>query len=327
MRAAATTAALAVLSTGGTLFYVTPCSAQPSPALRHRRLTEGTPEWVTPAIQAPRLEHRTFYSPAVQSDVSYHVYTPEAYDADPEGRFPVLYWLHGAGGGLPGLAPLSARFGDAIRAGDVPPMLVVFPNGLNLSLWVDWKDGSVPMETVVVTELLPHIDATFRTIASREGRLVEGFSMGGYGAARLGLKHHDLFGAVSILAGGPLQEEFTHTPRVGKRGREWVWKTIFGGDAAYFAALSPWVLAERNAAAVREQTTMRLVIGKRDEMLAVNEAFHAHLVDLQIPHSYTVLPGVGHSTPRVLEALGEANWEFYRSVFGAPTRAGQEAKP
>jgi enterochelin esterase-like enzyme len=327
MRTAATTVALALLSTSGVLDRVAPCAAQPPPTQRRLPLTEGAPQWVTPAIQAPRLKHRTFHSQAVQSDVSYHIYTPEAYDADQERRLPVLYWLHGAGGGLPGLAPLSAHFGDAMRAGDIPPMLVVFPNGLNLSLWVDSKDGSVPMETVVVTELLPHIDATFRTIASRDGRLVEGFSMGGYGAARLGLKHDDLFGAVSILSGGPLQEEFTDTPRVGKRGREWVWKTIFGGDAAYFAALSPWVLAERNAAAVREQTTMRLVIGERDEMLAVNEAFHAHLVELQIPHTFTILPGVGHSTPRVFEALGEANWEFYRTVFGAPEPGDEEAWP
>jgi hypothetical protein len=50
-------------------------------------------------------------------------------------------------------------------------------------------------------------------------------------------------------------------------------------------------------------------------------------LDLQIPHTYAVLPGVGHSTPRVLEALGEANWEFYRSVFGAPTPADEEARP
>jgi endo-1,4-beta-xylanase len=64
-------------------------------------------------------------------------------------------------------------------------------------MYVDWKDGSAPMETIIVKELVPHIDATYRTIATREGRLLDGYSMGGYGAARLGFKYHDLFLAVA----------------------------------------------------------------------------------------------------------------------------------
>ena len=59
------------------------------------------------------------------------------------------------------------------------------------------------METIILKELVPHIDETYRTLASRQGRLIEGFSMGGYGAARLAFKHHEIFGAASILARGP----------------------------------------------------------------------------------------------------------------------------
>ena len=139
-------------------------------------------------MRAPRVEFHTFDSAAAKAKVSYHLYTPEAYDTEKEQRFPVLYWLHGTGGGRAGIAPLSAFFDRAIREGKIPPMLIVFPNGLATSMWCDSKDGSVPMETVVVKELVPHVDATFRTVAAREGRLIEGFSMGGYGAARLGLQ-------------------------------------------------------------------------------------------------------------------------------------------
>ncbi|MCI0540314.1 MAG: hypothetical protein L0Z50_34355 [Verrucomicrobiales bacterium] len=145
--------------------------------------------WVTPAVRAPRVEFRTFESAAAKTKVSYHLYTPAIYDTKQEQRFPVLYWLHGTGGGAAGVRPLASHFDSAIGAGKIPPMIVVFANGLASSMWCDSKDGNVPMETVVVQELVPHMDATFRTIARREGRLIEGFSMGGYGAARLGFKY------------------------------------------------------------------------------------------------------------------------------------------
>ena len=279
-------------------------------------------QWVTPAVRGPRLQHRTFASTAARSRVSYHVYTPDCYHTERVRRFPVLYWLHGAGGGLAGVRPLTMHFDRAIRAGKMPPLLVVFPNGHGLSLWVDSKDGRVPMETILIDELVPLIDASFRTIASREGRLIEGFSMGGYGAARLAFRHHRLFGGASILAGGPLQRDFTHSPRAGKQQRLRVLQTVFGGDHAYFRAQSPWVLAAENAEAMRGSTTMRLAIGDRDEMLSVVREFCTHLTGVGVSHTLTVLPGVGHDPVAVLEALGEANWEFYRTVFGgrAPPR-------
>ena len=54
---------------------------------------------------------------------------------------------------------------------------------------------------MIVKELTPHVDATYRTIARREDRAVEGFSMGGYGAAHLGFKYPEVFGIVGIMSG------------------------------------------------------------------------------------------------------------------------------
>ena len=283
--------------------------------------------WVLPAIRAPRLQHHSFDSAAAGTNVSYFIYTPAVYDTETQQRFPVLYWLHGSGGGLSGVPQLVTHFDAAIRAGKTPPMLVVFVNGLPDGMWCDWKNGQVPMETIIMKELLPHIDTTYRTIAAREGRLIEGFSMGGYGAARLGFKHPGKFSAVSILAGGPLQLDFREAPRVGRRGRDRILQTVYGGDLDYFKAQSPWMIAEQNAAAVRGQTRVRQIIGDRDETLAFNRDFHEHLRKLEIPHTFTVLPGVAHNPMAVLSALGEANWGFYRVVFGAGTTTAILAKP
>ncbi len=283
---------------------------------------DDAPQWVTPPVTAPRVRHETFDSAAVKTKVSFHLYTPAEYDGQKERRFPVLYWLHGTGGGEKGVPILAAWFDAAIRAGKTPPMFVVFVNGLPAGMWCDSKDGKTPVETIVIKELIPHLDATFRTIAAREGRIIEGFSMGGYGAARLGFKYHDKFAAVSMLAGGPLDLQFKG-PRAtaNPKERERILQTVYGGDLEYFKGQSPWVLAEQNAAAVRSKTRVRQVIGDRDLTLALNREFDAHLTRLEIPHAFTVLPKVAHDTMAVFDALGEKNWEFYRAVFGKDPKA------
>ena len=65
---------------------------------------------------------------------------------------------------------------------------------------------------------------------------------------------------------------------------------------------------------------MRLVIGAADETFANNRDFHEHLDALGIPHSWTVLPGVGHDPAGVLDALGADNWAFHRAAFSDPAK-------
>ena len=274
---------------------------------------EAAPLWVTPSVQGYRIRYETLWSDRVAQRVSYHVFVPVAYDEMVEQRFPVLYWLHGSGGGLDGIQPLASRFARAMQVGKMPAMLVVFPNGLELSMWADAKDGSVPVESVLILDLIPHIDRTFRTDPGRNGRFLEGFSMGGYGAARLGFKYCDLFSRVSILAGGPLQEEFDESPRTSPERREEVFRKTYGADMAYYRSLSPWVLAEENAPFLAERTRIRLVIGETDEMREINQRFHTHLSELGVPHEYVVVPGVGHTPMPLLEGLGEEGWSFYRT--------------
>jgi enterochelin esterase-like enzyme len=271
--------------------------------------------WVTREVKAPRVSFHTFNSEATKGKISYHLYTPVMYDRELQKRFPVVYWLHGSGGGLAGIAKVAAHFDSAIEAGKTPPCLVVFVNGLVEGMYVDWKDGRAPIETIIVKELVPHIDATFRTNASREGRLLDGYSMGGYGAARLGFKYTDLFRAVSIMGGGPLQAELIQAPRAGRQRAAEVLNQVYGGDQDYFKSVSPRRIAEQNADAVSKGSLVRQVCGDQDETFGTNRDFHEHLERLNIPHTWTVLPGVDHNPMRTLEALGDSNWLFYRQAL------------
>jgi enterochelin esterase-like enzyme len=275
--------------------------------------------WVTTEVKAPRVSFHTFESNAAKATVSYHLYTPAAYDApeNKDSRFPVVYWLHGSGGSTPGVARLAAHFDTAIAAGKTPPFLVVFVNGLVEGMYVDWKDGSAPVETVIIKDLIPHIDAAYRTIPNRDGRMLDGFSMGGYGSARLGFKYVDLFRAVSIVGAGPLQPELIQAPRAGRQRAAEVLAKVYGGDQEYFRSTSPRQIAEQNAGVIAKDSLIRVVIGDKDETFIPNKAFHEHLERLKIPHTWTALPGVAHDPMGVLAAMGDDNWSFYREAFAA----------
>jgi enterochelin esterase-like enzyme len=297
--------------------------AKEIPADDRPPIAADQPPWVTPPVRAPGVDFRTFDSRAANARVSFHIYLPEAYRTEQERRFPVLYWLHGSGGGLRGIPQLARHFDSAIAAGKAPPFLVVFVNGFVEGMYVDWKDGSAPLETVIVKDLVPHVDATWRTIAAREGRMLDGFSMGGYGAARLGFKYPDLFRAVSIVSAGPMQPELVQTPRAGRQRAAEVLQKVYGGDQAYFRSVSPRTLAEQNAEAIAKGSLVRIVIGDQDETFENNRAFHEHLERLRIPHGWTVLRGVAHDPMGVLSALGDDNWAFYRTAFRAADRGKQ----
>jgi enterochelin esterase-like enzyme len=275
--------------------------------------------WVTEDAGVPGVVFRTFDSMAAAGPVSYHVFTPPEYDV-PSVRLPVLYWLHGTLGGLEGIGPLTAHFAEEMRSGRMPPMLVVFVNGLPRRLWANSKTGAAPVETVFITELIPEIDRSFRTVATRAGRVLEGFSMGGYGAARLGFSHPDLFAGISIFAGGPLDLDLDG-PRARRnpRLREFILREICGGDIDHFRAISPWTLAEQAAPVLREHATViRHVVGTQDDTRELNLAFHERLEQIGIEHDYREIAEVGHDARAVLAVLARTDGGFYQRALGTP---------
>jgi len=279
-------------------------------------------QWTTPPVTAPGLQYRTFWSPTAQATVSFHVFVPPEYDADPAARFPTLYWLHGSGSPIAGIPAMRNWFASAMAQGRIPPMLVVFPNGMGASMWCDSKDGVTPMESVVIDDLIPHVDSTFRTIASRRGRIIEGFSMGGAGSGRLALRRPDLFAGVSMLGAGPMQLDFMDAPKgtsVPPEQRAELFERVWGSDPAYYLAEHPWTIAGQRADAhIALCTTIRIGVGAFDAMRTPNEAFHAHLLSLGVPHQLVVVPGVGHDPMLTLQGLGPEGWNFYLDALATP---------
>jgi enterochelin esterase-like enzyme len=150
------------------------------------------------AALASTLEHRTFDSRTLGRTYAYTVYLPDAY-ADSGLVYPVLYLLHGSGGDETDWAvkgDLRATADRLIGAGRIPPAIIVMPG--SRSWWVDGHNEAA--KTAFFDDLIPHIEATFRTIEGRGGRLVAGLSAGGYGAINFALQHPDRFAAAAALS-------------------------------------------------------------------------------------------------------------------------------
>jgi enterochelin esterase-like enzyme len=270
-------------------------------------------QWLDPNRSEPAgLKYRTFTSDLAGSDVSYLVYLPPDYETSPSRRYPVVYWLHGFEGNMRAGAVFVKPLDSAIRAGKAPATIVVLVNGLRASFYCDSPDGRRPVDRVITRELIPHVDQTYRTMAARETRAVEGFSMGGYGAAHLGFKHPELFGLVTILSGaltdsvewGPLQP-----PQGGRR------KMMLATERAYFEANDLATVIRTNADALRGRTRVRMAVGSEDTLRPNNEALHEFLTALKIDHDFEVVPQVAHDSRLVYEKLGERAFAWYRTAW------------
>jgi S-formylglutathione hydrolase FrmB len=141
---------------------------------------------------------REFDSPALQRKWTYAVYLPDGYNTSTL-RYPVLYLLHGNGGNLydwVNLGHIQQTADELIAHGDMPPAIIVMPDA-GSSWYVDRKEK---METAVIHDLVGDAEHAFRAIGARDGRLVAGLSMGGYGAMRLALEYPEMFAAAALLS-------------------------------------------------------------------------------------------------------------------------------
>ncbi|VVE10358.1 Endo-1,4-beta-xylanase/feruloyl esterase [Pandoraea iniqua] len=139
------------------------------------------------------------YSKNLSRPLTYNVYLPTGYESSGKTTYPVLYLLHGNDGVRNDWVVkghMQSTMDKLISHGDIPPAIVIMPDA-NTNWYVDLKER---METAFFSELIPHVEKTYRTITTRDGRLIGGLSMGGYGALRYVLKYPEKFKAAALLS-------------------------------------------------------------------------------------------------------------------------------
>ncbi len=154
---------------------------------------------------------------------------------------------------------------DALTlAGEVAPMIIVMPEGRRVS--DNTSGGDFSYEAVLVNELIPHVDALYRTNGERA---IGGLSRGGYWAAEVAFRHPDLFSAVGL-----------HAPVFLDTGDD--------------RAINPlWTVesAEINTLCIAFD------FGSEDFYISTAQPIRDALLTRQIPHNWTIYPDGSHAYP------------------------------
>jgi len=246
--------------------------------------------YINPPAEAPgNVIHHTFYCKLYGHELGYNVYLPDGYETGDE-RYPVYYHLHGWTGNE------SSEIHTMYPVCCARDAITVFPN----SSPVIEEREYLPVEEMLVQELIPQIDSLYRTQACREGRGISGFSMGGGAAMVYGIKHPELFSSITAYA-GTYHHYFYYTDfrTVGapiEKAAEF-YQDLLATDAPIEKNILK--LAEQQADAMR---TMQLSmhIGTKDVLYCDNEIFRMHLERLGIPVEYKTFEGAEHHLLSIL---------------------------
>jgi enterochelin esterase family protein len=192
------------------------------------------------------------------------VYTPPGY-ATSGNRYPVLYLLHGSGD-LEGSWVEDGRanfiMDNLIATGRAVPMIVVMPRGHVLAdRQVAREQNNDMLQQVLYREVVPHVDAQYRTRADREHRAIMGLSMGGGQALRFGLQNTALFASVVGLSPAIRYPEDTY-------------RQMFAD------------LIANPEQANRRMKVLAIYCGTKDHLVDASDAFDRFLTSSRIEHTY-----------------------------------------
>jgi S-formylglutathione hydrolase FrmB len=271
-----------------------------------------------------RIDCGALSSRILKQVVHYCVYLPSGYDGGaaqhPPQRYPVLYFLHGLGdneqtlfnsGGWTLLDDLRNQH----KMGD---FLIAAPEARR-SFYINSADGLVRYSDFFLQEFLPLIESKYRIRSGRAGRAISGISMGGYGALRFAFAHPELFSAVSAQSAALITESPRELDGASQTGMSLVGVLgpVFGKpiNVAHWNENSPFVLAKRNAAALRKMG-IYFNCGQDDnygfEIGAA--ALHDELQRENVKHEYHAYPG-DHGLAYFMSHFAEV-MEFHSRAFG-----------
>jgi enterochelin esterase-like enzyme len=154
-----------------------------------------------------KVEQILFPSKSTNTSRRAFVYTPPGYEKDKSKKYPVLYLQHGWGEdetAWSNQGHANLIMDNLIAGGKTKPFIIVMTYGMtNEVKWGRIRDFSIdPFQTVLTDELIPYIDANFRTLANRDNRAMAGLSMGGMETRMITLNKPNIFGYYGLLSGG-----------------------------------------------------------------------------------------------------------------------------
>jgi enterochelin esterase-like enzyme len=246
----------------------------------------------------------TMRSAALGGPVAFRVHLPTGY-SDGGPRLPVAYLLHGRGSSMHEWERLVTEVDRLVAQKRMRPTVLVMPDAPwsgRAGWYVDsgYRGADDPggaVETALASELVAHVDQSYRTSRRREHRLVAGYSMGGAGALRFALSHPLTFSAAIVLSPAvyvprpPLNSTCRASGAFGVGSKRFVQER--------YAALSyPTLLPD-----VDPHLPLRLFVAAGDREYVGHPPGEA---ELTIPHQTALLYN------QLIQTLGvSASWRIY----------------
>lgn len=254
------------------------------------------------AENRPRImESLSMPSKILGQEVKYSICLPADYYKG-KNSYPVVYLLHGLGDDETSWLEYG-RIGqiadEAISQKQIVPMIFVMPQGFR-TYYVNDFAGAFRYQDMFVKELIPFIDSLYRTKADKLHRATMGYSMGGFGALILPLKHPESFTACVPLS----ISVRTNKQYMEEASSEWdnQWGRLFGGIGTtgtdritdYYKQNSPFHLFSQNDLSSLKELKIYIDNGDDEHTLCrSNEELHILLREKGFPHEFRVRNG-GH---------------------------------
>jgi putative tributyrin esterase len=229
------------------------------------------------------LQDVSFFSAALQRQMAYRVYLPAK--LPPGEKLPVVYLLHGNGGGFREWSSYSNVAQYAARG-----LILVMPEGGSSYYVNSALKPEDRYEDYLVHDLIADVEARFPAAAGRENRAVAGVSMGGFAAVCLALNRPDL-----LVFAGAISPAIDVPSRRFSISRWWQsqrFRSIFGpSGSATRQARDPFHLVQ--SADPARTPYIYLTAGEQEPLLEPNRRFAARLREYHFTYEFHAQPG-GH---------------------------------
>lgn len=259
------------------------------------------------------MESLVMHSRILDQDVKYSVCLPAGYDTS-ERYYPVVYMLHGLGDDETAwleFGRISQYYDAEFAKGNISPMIFIMPEGYRTYYVNDYK-GTFLYEDMFIKELVPYIDSLYWTMPDARYRGLIGYSMGGFGALSLHLKHPGIFGSAVPLSISIRTDEQYMTEYAPEWNEQW--GRLFGAVGIegpgriteYYKQNCPFHIIPEIPKSEYNKFRIYIDNGDKEQTLCrSNEELHILMRGLGFPHEYRVREG-GHSFDYWCSALPNA---------------------
>jgi S-formylglutathione hydrolase FrmB len=227
---------------------------------------------------AARVDTVSIYSNAMHHSYKCVVIKPSDYKK--QKTFPAVYLLHGYAGDF---SNWITRVPQLKKYADDYHILIICPEGGYSTWYINSPlDSTIKFETYISKEVVPYIDAHYKTVRDRKSRAITGLSMGGHGAFFIAFRNPEVFGACGSMSGLMDLKTSANKYDLAKR---------IGDTINYAQNWKNYSVINVVESYPKDSLAIIFDCGTSDPFYKPNMQLHEKLLALKIPHDFIVRPG------------------------------------